>query len=291
MKRSIPQYTFYKNKYGSDLLIDVVDLDFAKKFLAKNTVHTLTYYDITLITEGEGNFSINNQLCQAVSGDVFFTKPGEIRNWDVEHITGGYALIFEEEFLSSFFKDPLFVQHLPYFYMEKTADKLHLPAELYSRILELLHYIKVEINAYHQNDIHVLRALLYEALMHLNRAYQNRNSIPNATKEINNLHLSKFIRLVGEELKEQHSVQYYADKLCITPNYLNEIVNSSLNISAKQYIQSKLMDEAKRLLSYTDLTISDITFELHFTTVSYFVRSFRQYTGDTPLSYRKKYKP
>lgn len=291
MKRSIPQYTFYKTKYGSELLIDVVDLDFAKKFLAKNTVHTLTYYDITLITEGRGSFSIDNQLCQAFPGDVFFTKPGEIRNWDVEHITGGYALIFEEEFLSSFFKDPLFVQHLPYFHMGKTADKLHLPAELCSRILQLLHDIKVEINAYHQNDVHILRALLYEALMHLNRAYQNRDSIPNATKEINNLHLSKFIRLVGEELKEQHSVQYYADKLCITPNYLNEIVHSSLNISAKQYIQSKLMDEAKRLLSYTDLTISDITFELHFTTVSYFVRSFRQYTGETPLSYRKKYKP
>lgn len=291
MKRSIPQYTFYKTKYGSELLIDVVDLDFAKKFLAKNTVHTLTYYDITLITEGRGSFSIDNQLCQAVPGDVFFTKPGEIRNWDVEHITGGYALIFEEEFLSSFFKDPLFVQHLPYFSMGKTADKLHLPAELCSRILQLLYDIKVEINAYHQNDVHILRALLYEALMHLNRAYQNRDSIPNVTKEINNLHLSKFIRLVGEELKEQHSVQYYADKLCITPNYLNEIVNSALNISAKQYIQSKLMDEAKRLLSYTDLTISDITFELHFTTVSYFVRSFRQYTGETPLSYRKKYKP
>lgn len=291
MKRSIPQYTFYKTKYGSELLIDVVDLDFAKKFLAKNTVHTLTYYDITLITEGRGSFSIDNQLCQAVPGDVFFTKPGEIRNWDVEHITGGYALIFEEEFLSSFFKDPLFVQHLPYFHMGKTADKLHLPAELCSRILQLLYDIKVEINAYHQNDVHILRALFYEALMHLNRAYQNRDSIPNVTKEINNLHLSKFIRLVGEELKEQHSVQYYADKLCITPNYLNEIVHSALNISAKQYIQSKLMDEAKRLLSYTDLTISDITFELHFTTVSYFVRSFRQYTEETPLSYRKKYKP
>ena len=79
MKRSIPQYTFYKTKYGSELLIDVVDLDFAKKFLAKNTVHTLTYYDITLITEGRGSFSIDNQLCQAFPGDVFFTKPGEIR--------------------------------------------------------------------------------------------------------------------------------------------------------------------------------------------------------------------
>lgn len=291
MKYPIPQYTFYKTKYGSELLIDVVSLDFAKKFLANKTVHTLTYYDITLITEGKGTFSIDNQIFQAVPGDVFFTKPGEIRNWDVEHITGGYALIFEDEFLSSFFKDPLFVQHLPYFHVEKTAEKLHLSAELYSRLLQLLHDIKVEINVYRQNDVHVLRALLYEALMHLNRAYQNRDSIPNAVIEINNLHLSKFIRIVGEKLGEQHSVQYYADKLCITPNYLNEIVNSALNVSAKQYIQSKLIDEAKRLLSYTDLTILDIAFELHFTTVSYFVRSFRQYTGETPLSYRKKHKP
>jgi len=52
-----------------------------------------------------------------------------------------------------------------------------------------------------------------------------------------------------------------------------------------------VIDEAKRLLAYTDAPISDIAFELHFSTVSYFIRRFRQHTGETPLLYRKKYKP
>lgn len=264
MKNSIPRYTFYKNKYGSELLIDVVELKYVKRFLAESAVHTLTYYDITFVTEGEGSFSIDNRTYQAVPGDVFFSKPGEVRNWDTGRIVNGYALIFEDDFLSSFFKDPLFVQHLPFFKMEKTASGLHLPDELYKRMLQLLHDIKVEIDQYRQDDVHVLRAYLYEALMLLNRAYQNMISMEEGNKQAGGTHISKFIELVGADMKEHHSVRHYADKLCITPNYLNEIVNSAMGMSAKQYIQNKVMEEAKRLLTYTDFPVSEIAFELHF---------------------------
>lgn len=291
MKNSIPRYTFYKNKYGSKLLVDVVELKYVKKFLTKGTVHTLTYYDITFITEGEGNFSIDNQTREAGPCDVLFSKPGEIRNWDTGHIANGYALIFEDEFLSSFFKDPLFVQHLSFFNAGREATALHLPNELYVRMLQLLHDIKAEIDSYKQNDVHVLRALLYEALMLLDRAYQKMLSDGNATKEVNSTHISKFVEWVGADLREHHSVRHYADKLCITPNYLNEIVSSAMGISAKQYIQNKVVEEAKRLLVYTELPISEIAFELYFSTVSYFVRCFRQCTGETPLAYRKTHKP
>lgn len=292
MKNLIPRYTFYKNKYGSELLIDVVELKYVKKFLAQSSVHTLTYYDITFVTEGEGRFSIDNQTDEAASRDVFFSKPGEIRNWDTRHIVNGYALIFEDEFLSSLFKDSLFVQHLSFFQSGKTSSKLQLPDELYMRILQILHNIKTEIDSYRQNDVYVLRALLYEVLMLLDREYKKVNMEEETTpKEVGNIHIDKFMKLVESHLKEQHSVQYYADKLCITPNYLNEIVTSTKGISAKQYIRNKVMDEAKRLLTYTDSSISDIAFELHFSTVSYFIRSFRQHTGETPLLYRKTHKP
>ena len=115
MKNSIPRYTFHKNKYGSELLIDVVELKYVKKFLAESSVHTLTYYDITFITEGEGSFSIDNRTYEAFPQDVFFSKAGEIRNWDTRHITNGYALIFEDEFLSSLLRDSMFVRHLAFF--------------------------------------------------------------------------------------------------------------------------------------------------------------------------------
>lgn len=291
MNNSIPRYTFYKTKYGSELLVDVVELKYVKRFLTKGTVHTLTYYDITFVTEGEGNFSVDNQMHKAVPCDVLFSKPGEIRNWDTGHIVNGYALIFEDEFLSSFFKDPLFVQHLSFFNVGRKSAGLHLSNELYVRMLQLLSDIKTEIDSYKQNDVHVLRALLYEALMLLDRAYQKMLSDGSIHKEANSTHLSKFMEWVGTDLREHHSVRYYADKLCITPNYLNEIVSSALGISAKQYIQNKVMEEAKRLLVYTDFPISEIAFELHFSTVSYFVRCFRQSTGETPLAYRSIYKP
>ena len=292
MKNLIPRYTFYKNKYGSELLIDVVELKYVKKFLAQSSVHTLTYYDITFVTEGEGRFSIDNQTNEATSRDVFFSKPGEIRNWDTRHIVNGYALIFEDEFLSSLFKDSLFVQHLSFFQSGKPSSKLRLPDELYMRILQILRNIKTEIDTYKQNDVYVLRALLYEVLMLFDREYKKVNMEEETTsKEVGNIHINKFMKLVESHLTEQHSVQYYADKLCITPNYLNEIVTSTKGISAKQYIRHKVMDEATRLLTYTDFPISDIAFELHFSTVSYFIRSFRQHTGETPLLYRKTHKP
>lgn len=292
MKKSIPRYTFYKNKYGSELLVDVVELKYVKKFLAQSSVHSLTYYDITFVTEGEGKFSIDNQIYEAVACDVFFSKPGEIRNWDTCRIVNGYALIFEDEFLSSLFKDSLFVQHLSFFQSRKTLSRLKLSNELYTRILQILHTIKTEIDLYRQNDAHVLRALLYEVLMLLNRAYQKANLGEESTdKEANNNHINKFVKLVDSHLKEHHSVRYYADKLCITPNYLNEMVTSTMGLSAKQYIQNKVMDEARKMLAYTDFAISDIAFELHFSTVSYFIRCFRQHTGETPLLYRKTHKP
>lgn len=111
------------------------------------------------------------------------------------------------------------------------------------------------------------------------------------SREVSNNHVSKFMNLVATHAKEQHSVQYYADKLCITPNYLNEMITSTMGFSAKQYIRNKVMEEAKRLLVYTDFPIADIAFELCFSTVSYFIRSFRQHTGETPLLYRKAHKP
>lgn len=292
MKRSIPLYKFYKNKYGSELLIDIVELKDIKRFLAGKPAHALTYYDITFITEGEGRFVLNNQTHKAEPCDVFFSKPGEIRSWDINNIVNGYALIFEDEFLSSFFKDAQFVQHLSYFSPGKDSSKLHLSDDFYMQIIHLLQSIKKEIDTRQPKDVHILRALLYEVLMLLNRTYQNTVSAESGDRrKENNIYLSRFIKLVEENMREQHSVQYYADRLCITPNYLNEIISSAMPVSAKQYIRNKLMDEAKRLLVYSDQPVSEIALFLHFSTVSYFIRSFRQYTGKTPFMYRQEQQP
>ncbi|MDR2916027.1 MAG: AraC family ligand binding domain-containing protein [Tannerella sp.] len=164
--KSIPQYAFYKTKYGDELLIDVVALPYIKKFISEQPAHRLTYYDITLITCGEGLFRIGACTYPVAAGDVIFSHPGEIRHWD--HITDGFALIFEEEFLLSFFNDPAFLQNLSYF-QPNAISKLSLEAEAYERIFNSVKEIKHEIDTYRVKDRHILRAQLYEVLMLLNR--------------------------------------------------------------------------------------------------------------------------
>lgn len=289
--KSIPQYPFHKTKYGDELLIDVVELDYARRFIPKSLIHSLTYYDITYISEGSGFFSVDDREYQVREGDLIFTRPGEIRKWDVRHIMNGYALIFEEEFLLSFFNDPEFIRRLSYFRVDRNCALLRLNEAGSLRILKLIKDIQHEILFYQTKDKHILRALLYEALVILNREYNSSAEPAGIVSKKVNPHITKFISLINDEFKHSHSIQYYADKLCITPNYLNELIKQSVGIHAKLMIQNKVLLEAKKMLTYTDIPVGRIAEELGFDNSSYFIRLFRKQTGMTPLVYRRQIKP
>ena len=204
----------------------------------------------------------------------------------------GFALIFEEEFLLSFFNDPAFLRNLSYFHTERRSSKLSLDKKAYGRISELISEIDKEIKDYQSKDKHLLRALLYETLMLLNRLYSNSSVLPPDTNvRSKSIYVDRFIELVNHSFKRDHSIRSYADQLCITPNYLNEIVKNATGINAKQYILNKILIESKRLLTYTDLPISAITEALGYEDPSYFIRLFRSQTNMTPLNYRRNTKP
>lgn len=289
--KSIPQYIFHKTKYGDELLIDVVELRTIEKYIQRDPIHKLTYYDITLITEGNGTFIINDHSFQLQSNDIVCSIPGEVRGWNKDRSLNGYALIFEEEFLLSFFNDPHFLQNLPYLHPERGSSRIRLHTELSTRIYQLFRQIKTEIDSYTEKDHHILRAMLYEVLMLLNRACNESEISHREQSKTTNRHISAFTQLVNAEFITQRSTQFYADKLCITPNYLNQIAQATLGVSAKLYIQNKVMQEAKRLLSYTTLSITEIADKLHYNTSTYFVRAFHKHTGLTPKQYREQNKP
>src|SRR5574344_2981585 len=111
-----------------------------------------------------------------------------------------------------------------------------------------------------------------------------------AVRDSSNRFIDSFQRLAHDHYQEEHDVGYYAGRLAITPNYLNKIVRASLDTSTKKYLQLLLLDEARRQLLYTALSIEDISGGLNFETTSYFIRFFRMHTGMTPLEFRKKKK-
>jgi AraC-like DNA-binding protein len=70
-----------------------------------------------------------------------------------------------------------------------------------------------------------------------------------------------------------------------------DIARENLGISAKQYFQNRVFLEAKKLLIYSPLSISEIAWKLNYQDNSYFVRAFKNKIGCTPQVFRNKIKP
>lgn len=133
--------------------------------------------------------------------------------------------------------------------------------------------MKEEIDSRTEKDQHILRAMLYETLMLLNRAVTLNTDDTQPMNEVSiSRYVDKFTSLVASEYIVHHDVEYYADNLCITPNYLNKVVRQTLGTTAKLYIHKLLFEEAQRRLAYTSAAINEIADSLHFDTASYFIR-------------------
>lgn len=288
--KQIPLYKFHKHKYGAELLIDVLDLDYIKAGIRRNPIHRENFYCIILITDGVETLSVNNHSRLVQSGDIICSRPGEVWNWQPEPKLDGLVLIFEESFLISFFNDTRFLERFGYLQPDRIAPFLRADTVLQERLCHLLSLMKEEIDGSQNKDQHILRAMLYETLMLLNRADSTADYIQPLKEESVSRYVEQFKQAVSEEYPSHHEVEYYADRLCITPNYLNKIVRQTLGTTAKNYIHNKVMGEAERLLQYTTVSVTEISERLNFDSASYFARFFKKNTGLTPLQYRESAK-
>lgn len=289
MRPQIKKYDFYKTKYGDELLIDLIRLESLEKYITEGCPHSLTYYDITLINKGKGSLSIDHFDFSVQPGKVLFSSPGQIRNWKTSSVPEGFVLIFEEEFLSLFMNDALFIRELSYFNTTTSPPELKLSNDDNTHLLRLMENIKEEIETFKQNDKYILQALLYQILVWLDRKYA-----ANHTRKKNsplNLYIRNFILLVNKEFWNQQNVTFYAESLNITAGHLNDLCKKHLGISAKKYIINRTITEAKRFLKYSNLSVNEIANELNYDDPSYFVRLFKSRTGITPAGYKKKTNP
>lgn len=99
--------------------------------------------------------------------------------------------------------------------------------------------------------------------------------------------LNQFLELLFVHCKKEHQVAFYADKLCISPQYLSLILKERTGKSASKWIDEALMTEAKILLKSPNITIQQVANTLNFSDQSTFGKFFKKHTKMSPLEYRK----
>jgi AraC-like DNA-binding protein len=284
--KSIHQYHFSNEKYGKTLLVDIVPISEINKYIDVQPIHRLTFYDMTFITKGNENLSINQRELQVGSGDIICSIPGEIWSWPKKTSLEGYVLLFEAEFLLSFFNDKQFLNKFKHLQRDRLSPLLRIDEKLFNKNLVYLEDIQNEIQLGIASNEHILRALVYLILSVIDQGTTVNRDINEVNQQIVNRHIQTFVKLVDEHYLNSHDVQFYAGKLFITTKHLNRVTKESLGSTAKVYILSKVIQEAKSLLKYSNLSVAQISIELKFEVPSYFVRLFRKYVGMTPKQFR-----
>jgi AraC family transcriptional activator of pobA len=82
------------------------------------------------------------------------------------------------------------------------------------------------------------------------------------------------------------TVQYIAEKLHLSPNYLSSLLKVLTGRNTQQHIQDKMIEKAKEKISTTELSVSEISYELGFDHPQSFSRLFKAKTGLSPLAFR-----
>ena len=167
--KKIPVYKFYKHKYGDELLVDVISYEKMMPDISRTLVFSETFYSITLVLEGSDVIAVNGKTRQLEKGLIICSIPGEVWAFEAKPQIEALNLIFEKEFLLSFFSDPHFLERFSYLQADRSSPFLMADEAAFERILSLYQEMRSEITDYAQKDQHILRAMLYETMMLLQR--------------------------------------------------------------------------------------------------------------------------
>ena len=114
-------------------------------------------------------------------------------------------------------------------------------------------------------------------------------SVPSHTSEIKRTDsiMNNFIDLLLENILTETSVSFYAEKLCISKQYLSLIVKEKTRVPVGTIISAMRVETAARLLREPDMTIMQIAEKMSFSDQSSFGKFFKKHTGVSPLKYRQ----
>ena len=256
------------------------------------------FYTISLKNNIQSKVKYGQQYYDFDKGTMTFTAPKQVQSIEVdktnafnETIGTGYVLIFHADFLK---KHPLQSTIKNYgFFSYSLNEALHLSLQEEQNIVDVFQKIEKE---YQHIDKHTQDIILSQMFKHLNycNRYYERQFI--TRKTVNNDLLSKMENLLSDYFNTSETlkrglptVEYLANQLNYSANYLSDMLRLLTGQNAQQHIHEKLIEKAKEKLLTTNLSVSEIAYELGFERSQSFNRLFKKKTEMSPLKYRQSF--
>lgn len=290
---SINSVTEYNNAIGQETLHPLVSIiDFSKiepfYFFRKQ----MGIYAIFLKEAKCGNLTYGCNNYDYEEGTLLFIAPGQvlgIENNETKQKGVGHALIFHPDLIHGTHLGKHIQEYT--FFSYQVNEALHLSSREREIINDVFKKIQYELEHGIDNLSKTLIVSYIELFLNYSKRFYERQFITRS--HINKDILARFENVINQYFSSMQMVEsglptvnYLADQLFISPNYLGDLLKKETGKSAQEHIQLKLTEIAKEKILEPGKSINEIAYELGFKHPQHFSRMFKKNTGLSPNAYR-----
>lgn len=268
---------------------DIIVMDKIRD-LPENSAYTTEHVLVMICTTGKIQFDYDGQLTTVHKGELFLGVPGSVvsdymvsPDFDCKLIAvKPTEVMASRELHTMVINSMLHIKTHPVARLTETdAEDVFAYHDLICRRIRL---------AEHRYKNGEVRSLINAFLLRMVGIMDSGREVKETESSVRGEQLvEKFVWMVNEDCGRNRLVEYYADRLNITSKYLSTLVRNILGRTPTDVIKVVTMKEIERRLRYTDDSIKQISQAMNFPNTSFFGKYFKQHSGVTPNSYRKKY--
>ena len=170
--------------------------------------------------------------------------------------------------------------HTTYVLRLEDSDTVHI-----RKTLDLMsHYLTSD------HPAEMAGSLVNFLLLQITEIFHSQNVHPAGRVKHSDALFRLFRKLLAENYRKEHELQFYADSLHISQTYLSRVIRQISGKTVNNYIAEALYTDARRLLVFTDLTVKEIAEQLGFSDQTSFGKFFKKKSETSPANFRDEYK-
>ncbi|HTO16796.1 MAG TPA: helix-turn-helix transcriptional regulator [Edaphocola sp.] len=249
--------------------------------------HRHNYYTVLIIKHAKGEHKVDFNTYELATHQIFFVAPGQVHQVIETEKSIGFSMVFSNLFLIENNIPISFVESLNLFQNYGQSPPLLPSREQFKIIDSFANSIFERFNSEANMKYFSIGSFLKLLLIECNNICAINPIESDIDTSGDNL-IRNFKKTVESNFKKEHSSTFYANALFISPDHLNRTVKARIGKTAKDYIQTRIITEAKRLLYFTDLSNKEIGYDLGFNEPANFSAFFKKNTELSPSEFRNK---
>lgn len=259
-------------------------------FIRKEHAHD--FYSVILFTKGNGSIIISNDSYTVQPQTMCLVAPNQMHSFEGLEDVEGIIFFFCQDFYVEEFS---FIRLLNVFSYTSQLDRnncnpcITLSDTEFSSVISTINSIQQEYEFYTStnNSAIIIRSLLNIMLLKLSELYEAKSG---KSKNSDSILIHSLAHLVDSYFVQEQQLGFYTSAFNISESQLNDLCNKHFNCGLKKILQNRLMQEARKLLLSSELSVSEIAYKLNFEDNSYFNKVFKNKTGLTPKRFRDIHK-